>query len=259
VSDAIEVQQDGNIAEVVFDRPPVNAVSSGVYRELAAVFGDLSSRTDVDVVVVRSGNPRIFCAGADIKEVQAIVESETTAADEQRQALAREAYDRIVNCAQPTIAVVNGPALGAGAVLAACCDVRYASASATIGVPEIKVGRCGGGRHLMRLVSQGVVREMYFTGDALPADEAFRVGLFNRVFPEGKELEAARELARRIGAKSPTALRLAKEALNRAEGLPLDEGYAVEQEYTIRLGRSPDAVEAARAFLEKRDPVWVRP
>jgi enoyl-CoA hydratase/carnithine racemase len=193
-----------------------------------------------------------------MNEVAEQVNSDSDEGLIRQQALARAAYEAVTTCAQPTIVVINGPALGAGAVLAACCDIRYASTAATIGLPEINVGRCGGGRHLMRFAPNGIVREMYFTGEALTADEARDVGLVNKTFAPGRELAAARLLAHRIGAQSPFALRMAKEALNGAEPLPVAEGYALEQQYTIRLGRSPDAVEAARAFLEKRRPEWNR-
>ena len=108
------------------------------------------------------------------------------------------------------ITVIDGPALGAGAVIAACCDIRYASERATIGMPEINVGRCGGGRHMMRLLPQGKMREMYWPAHR-DAQEAYRLGLFERVVPHGTERHAAMELAREIASKSPLALRRAKE------------------------------------------------
>jgi enoyl-CoA hydratase/carnithine racemase len=110
----------------------------------------------------------------------------------------------------------------------------------------------------MRFAPSAVVREMYFTGGPLTAEEALQYGLVNATFEAGTELAAARELAMRIAAKSPVSLRIAKEALNAAEWLPVSEGYALEQTYTLRLARTPDGVEAARAFLEKRDPIWER-
>jgi enoyl-CoA hydratase/carnithine racemase len=249
---------DGNVAEITLDRPPVNAISQAVYRQFIDLFTKISGDGSVDVVLLRSANPRVFCAGVDMNEVVEQVESDSDDQLVRQQGLARAAYEAILTCAQPTIAVINGPALGAGAVIAACCDIRYASTAATLALPEISVGRCGGGRHLMRLTPNGVVREMYFTGDPLTADAACSLGLVNKTFAPGRELSAARELARRIGAQSPIALRMAKQALNGAESLPVAEGYALEQEYTIRLARSADGREAARAFLEKRPPVWDR-
>ncbi|MGW0827379.1 enoyl-CoA hydratase-related protein [Streptomyces sp. NPDC002845] len=245
------------VAEVVLDRPPVNAVTVEMYETLATAFRELSARTDVHAVILRSDG-RLFSAGADIKQpVEAVSASESAA--ERRQRMARTAYEAILDCALPTIAVVNGAALGAGAVLTACCDIRYAATDARFGLPEINAGRCGGGSHLMRLLPQGQVRLMYFTGDPVDAEEAYRIGLVQKVFEPQAVLGEARALAARIAAKSPLGLRLAKQALNEAEDLPVRPGYAAEQVYTLRLGAHPDAAEAARAVLEKRAPVWSWP
>lgn len=254
MSDLVTVEDHGKVAEVVLDHPPVNALSVDLYGELIRVFRSFSSRDDVHAVILRSANERIFCAGADLKEtLPDMVSFEPS--DEYRQRLARTCYEAILDCAVPTIAVVEGLALGAGAVLAACCDIRLASDSARFALPEITVGRCGGGRHLMRLVPQGKVRMMYFTGEPIDAQEAYRVGLVERVHAEGV-LEEARTLAESIASKSPLGLRLAKRALNDAEDMAIRPGYAQEQSYTLKLGRTADAKEAASAVMEKRAPVW---
>jgi enoyl-CoA hydratase len=255
--EGVRVELAGRIAEVVLDRPPVNAFSTDMYSSLAHAFRALSEREDVSVVLVRSASEKVFSAGADVREIQRVVEGGDPELDIRRQRFARELFEAILQGAQPSIAVVNGPALGAGAVVAACCDLRYASTRATIGLPEINVARCGGGRHMMRLLPQGIVRQMYFTGQPLKAAEAAHFGAFNAVLEPGQELEAARAVALTIASKSPLATRLAKQALNGSEPLPVAEGYALEQTFTLRLGGSADAVEAARAFLDKRPPVWV--
>jgi enoyl-CoA hydratase/carnithine racemase len=253
----IRIENEGPIGFVVMDRPPVNAMSTDTYGELADAFRAVSQRDDLSVVLLTSASEKVFCAGADVKELSTLTASGDSRRDEQRQKLAHALFDAILNNRQPVIGVLNGPALGAGAALAACCDIRYASERATIGLPEINVGRCGGGRHMMRLLPQGWVRVLYFTGRPLDAQEAYRLGLFQKVVSHGTERTAAMELAREIAGKSPLALRLAKEALNACEPLPVSEGYALEQTYTLRLAKSEDAKEAARAFTEKRPPVWV--
>jgi enoyl-CoA hydratase/carnithine racemase len=252
----IKISNEGRIGFVTMDRPPVNAMSTEMYGELNDAFQAVSRREDISVVLLVSSSERCFNAGADVKEISAMTAAGDTGRDERRQAIARTMFDSILTNRQPVIAVINGPALGAGAVIAACCDIRYASERATIGMPEINVGRCGGGRHMMRLLPQGKMREMYFTGRPIDAQEAYRLGLFERVVPHGAERNAAMELAREIASKSPLALRLAKEALNSCEPLPISEGYALEQTFTLRLARSEDAKEATRAFMEKRAPVW---
>lgn len=256
--DGVHVETGGLVAEVILDRPPVNAISTGMYESLIAVFRRLSVREDINVVILRSANERIFSAGADIRQTTD-APSVAESANEYRQRLAHTCYDAILDCAVPTIAVVNGAALGAGTVLAACCDIRVASAGARLGLPEINAGRCGGGRHLMRLIPQGKTRLMYFTGEPIDAGEAHRIELVQAVCEPGTELGYARELASRIAAKSPYGLRLAKRALNECEWMDVSDGYAQEQIYTLRLNEHPDAQEAARAVLERRAPVWQWP
>jgi enoyl-CoA hydratase len=251
----VNVVEAGRYAEVVLDRPPVNAVSRGMYSELILVFRALSARTDVHAVLLRSANEKIFSAGADIRETPEDP-GDYEPGDEYRQRLARTCYEAILDCALPTIALVNGPALGAGAALAACCDIRVAAESARIGLPEINVGRCGGGRYLARLVGQGTVRMMYFTGEPIDAQQALAQQIVQAVHPDSAALEQARAFVDTIARKSPYGLRQAKQALNDCEDMELRAGYAREQQYTIRLGRTPDAAEASRAVIEKRDPVW---
>ena len=257
-SNGIYLNITGQIAEVVLDRAPVNAVSTGMYEELISAFRGLSRRQDVHAAVLRSANERMFSAGADIREATSSPSCAETP-DEYRQRLAKMCYDAILDCAIPTIAAVNGYALGAGAVLAACCDIRYAAVDAQIGLPEINAGRCGGGRHLMRLIPQGKTRLMYFTGEPVDAAEALRVGLVERVCEPDSLLPEVRALAAKIAGKSPLGLRLAKRALNDSESMPVREGYAREQTYTLRLAQTADAAEAASAVLEKRAPRWSWP
>lgn len=254
-SSGVTTVVSGNVAEVVLDRPPVNAISAEMYVALIRAFSDLSARDDVHAVILRSDLERGFSAGADIRE-QLKAPSTTESADEYRQRLARTCYETILDCAQPTIAVVHGFALGAGSVIPACCDIRIGAVGARIGLPEIDAGRCGGGRHLMRLVPQGTTRLLYFTGEPMDAAEAHRVGYLQAVHPVEDLLEQARALADRIAAKSPYGLRLAKRALNEAESMDVRSGYRHEQQYTLRLAAHPDAAEAAAATLEGRPPRW---
>jgi enoyl-CoA hydratase len=141
--------------------------------------------------------------------------------------------------------------------LAVNCDIRIASERATFALPEINVGRCGGGRFVGRLVSQGMMRMMFFTGKAIDAAEAFRIGLVEKVVPSGKLESTVFELADLIAGKSPLGLRLGKRSLNESEDLPVHEGYIVEQGYSTKLLATEDAREAARAVLEKREPRFV--
>lgn len=256
--DGVSMQVRDGVAEVVLDRPPVNAITANMYLALTEAFEHLSTRTDVRVVILRSDVDRGFSAGADIREhLEAPTPDEP--ADEYRQRLARTCYEAILDCVVPTIAVVHGFVLGAGTVLGACCDIRIGAQDARIGLPEIDAGRCGGGRHLMRLIPQGAVRLLYFTGEPMDADEAHRLGYLQAVHPREHVVGEAHALAARIAAKSPLGVRLAKQALDEAEPLDVKEGYRREQAYTLRLGRHPDAAEAVASNLEGRPPRWTWP
>jgi enoyl-CoA hydratase len=253
----VHVRVTDRIATLTMDRPPVNALSSAMYVALAGTLDELAADRGVSVVVLASAGSRAFCAGADVNELASLTGAAAAAADSRRQQTARGVFDALLDLPQPTIAAVDGPAIGAGAVLASCCDIRLATTAAWFQLPEVDVGRCGGGRHLMRHLPQTVVRRMFFTGQPLGAATAAAHG-FVELVPEGTEvLTEADAVARVIAAKSPIALRLGKQALNAAEGLPVKPGYALEQEYTLRLARSADAQEALVARRENRAPRFV--
>jgi enoyl-CoA hydratase/carnithine racemase len=244
------------IAVVTLNRPPVNALTVSGYREITAAFTQISGRPDISVAVLRSALATVFCAGADVKDLEHNLAAGNTTYDEDRQAAAMDLFQAIMHCPVPVIGCVNRTALGAGTVMLACCDFRVASDRAQIGLTEINVGRCGGGRHLSRILPQGWVRRMYFTGQPLSAADAYRLGAFEEIAPDGSEFDRAMEIAREIASKSPVAIRIGKEALDAAEEEPVEEGYRLEQACTLRLGATADAQEALAAFREKRAPVW---
>jgi enoyl-CoA hydratase len=240
------------IVTVTLARPPVNALSTDAYHQIRDAFIALAGQDETKVVVLRSELDRVFCAGADLNELRAIAEGRGLVSDVSRQRVARQMLDAIYGLPQVTIAAVNGPAIGAGAALISVCDIRLGTSRASIALPEINVGRCGGARHWMRLLPQGIVREMYFTGQPLSSEDALRLGVYNRVVPPEELEEAAMDLAGTIAAKGPRALRLAKEALNGCEELPLSAGYAYEQMFTLRLGETQEARDTLRAALDAR-------
>lgn len=250
----VRVEIADRIAVVTLDRPPVNALSSGFYEEIGDTLDRIGADQAVSVAVLRSASPRAFCAGADVTELAALSGADAEQADTRRQQLARRVFGQLLDLPQPSIAVLDGPAIGAGAVIASCADMRMGSPRASFSLPEVAVGRCGGGRHLMRHLPQGVVRRMFFTARPLPSEEARRYGLLDAVYNRAELDEAAMARAREIAAHSPLALRLGKAALNESEHLPVQDGYAVEQQYTLRLARSADAREALAARREKRAP-----
>jgi enoyl-CoA hydratase len=254
VSGQVLIEIADRVAAVTLDRPPVNALSSGFYTELGAVLERVGADPEVSVMVLLSASTRAFCAGADVTELAALSGADAEDADTRRQELARRVFGHLLNLPQPSIAVLDGPAIGAGAVIASCADMRMGSPRASFVLPEVSVGRCGGGRHMMRHLPQGVVRRMFFTGQPLSSEEALRFGLLDSVHDSAELAGAAMARARDIAANSPLALRLGKAALNESEALPVQEGYAVEQGYTLQLARTADAREALAARREKRAP-----
>jgi len=247
--------QDG-VALVTLDRPDVlNAMNSQMRTELFEIFTRLRMDESVKVVVVTGGGDRAFSAGADIRE---FLEPPTpTRFRESRKRLDfRSEMDR---CPQPIIAAIRGFALGGGLEFALACDIRVAAEDAQLGLTEINLAIIPGGggtQRLPRLVGRGKALEMILTGMRVPAAEALRIGLVERVVPVAQLMAAAQGLARDIAAKAPIALRYAKEAVVSGLGLPLQDGIRLENDLATLLRTTEDRVEGARAFVEKRKPKW---
>jgi enoyl-CoA hydratase len=249
----IVVERSNKVVTVTLDWPPVNTLTLERYQKIADTFNAIATMPDVNCVILTARGTRAFCAGLDLQEFLAA----TVGQDPARAAVVRATFKSIRHCPVPVIAAVNGPAIGAGVVLAAVCDIRIASEGATFAMAEINVGRCGGGAHMGRLISQGMLRLMYFTGEPISAWEAHRSGFVQHVVVPRRLMPAAAEIGDIIAQKSPLGLRMAKEALNRVENMPVDDGYELEQSYSTKLMGTEDAREAARAVAEKRSPVFV--
>jgi len=244
--------RDG-IALLTLNRPPLNLFDTKAWTELIGVLGELGEKPEeVRVLIVTGAGEKAFSCGADLREAQKVRENPELA--EPRNASVRNFGIALETFPQPTIAAVNGLAVGAGLWTTLHCDLRIASERATFSMPEIKVGALGGTRAMQRFIPQGLVREMFFTGDPIDAHEAYRVGLVGRVVPHDKLMDEAFALARRMSRHSPLALRLAKQMMRESEVMPLHEGYAHEQTFTTKLRASGDAQEALKAFFEKRRP-----
>ena len=253
-SQNLRVAVDAHVAVVTLDRPPVNALDMATLAEIHETFTHVAEDWDVRAVVFASASERAFCAGVDIKPRDQNASDEPRDTDRMR--IARESMWAILDCPVPVIAAVNGPALGGGLAYAACCDIIVASERASFGCPEVDVGLLGAGSHLARMVGPYRMRELYYTARRVPAREMYELGGISRVVPHDSLMDEALSIAGEIASKSPPAIRLAKEALNRVEDLPLKEAYRTEQDYTARLSAYEDSAEAKRAFLEKREPVF---
>ena len=249
---SIRIERSGAVARVTMDRPPVNALTLADYEALTEAFEEIGGDPTINCVVFTGAGSKAFCAGKDLHEfVSARLED-----DEANAVIIRRTFATIRHCPVPVIAAINGPALGAGCVLAAVSDIRLSVPTATFGLPDINIGRCGGTAHVGRLVKQGMLRRMVFTGRPIKAPMALVTGLVDELVDPAKLLDTAHALADDIAQKAPLGLRLGKESMNAAEFLPVDEGYALEQTYSTKLMATEDAREAVRAVVEKRAPVF---
>lgn len=243
-----------SIATVTMSRPPVNALSREIREELLHMFDDLSDREDVRVIVL-TGSTRSFSAGADIKERAGLV---AAPGDYRRlNRLVREVFYAIMDCPKPVIAALSGPALGAGFALALSCDMIIADEDTFCAMPEVDVGLAGGAKFLQRHFTPTMARRLLLTGRRITTAELYRLGVVDELRPADELMPAALALAAELAAKSPLAIQLIKDSFNLVENLTLRDGYRFEQDMTTKLGRTEDAQEAKRAFVEKRQPVFV--
>ncbi|HKP52408.1 MAG TPA: enoyl-CoA hydratase-related protein [Chloroflexia bacterium] len=247
----IKFIREAPIAIIQLNRPQVlNALNLQVMDEVLASLDELERDEEIRCVVI-TGNERAFAAGADIKEMA----DATTVEMLERDQFAK--WDRIRRFKKPLIAAVSGYALGGGNELAMLCDMIVASETAQFGQPEIKIGvmpGAGGTQRLTRAVGKAVAMEMVLAGRMLSAKEALQYGLVNRVVPIEFYLEEAKRLASQIAKMGPIALQLAKEAVNKAFDVPLQEGLLFERKNFYTLFSTEDQKEGMLAFVEKRDP-----
>jgi enoyl-CoA hydratase len=253
---AVRVEIADHVATVTIDRPPVNAVDPATLEALGETFRVLGEDRDVRVAVLTGAGTRAFVGGADLRAIDSDRTAGRPGPQLDRGLIAREAFWAITDCAVPVIAAVNGPAIGAGLALAAVCDIILASETATFGTTEINVGLLGASAHLSLMVGRHKARELFFTGELISAEELHRLGVIRKVVSPDDLMTEAGALAASLAQKSPIALRLAKESMNRVEFLPLEEAYRIEQDYTARLLGFEDSAEARQAYLDKRDPEW---
>lgn len=244
---------NSGIAELVLEHPPVNALDSAGWHALADEIERLGTLPEVHVVVIRAEG-RGFCAGVDIKELDAHPERivDVNAGN-------YRTFESIHRNPMPVILAVHGFVLGGGIGMAGAADIVVASDCASFGVPEVDRGAMGGGAHLQRLFGVQKVRMMYFTGDAIDAVEAHRLGAVERVVPKAQLRDAALEIAAKIASKSPEMIRLAKESLNGIEDGNLEDKYRWEQGFTLQAYMSQDSAETRRAFVEKRGAQFDQP
>ena len=238
---------DNGVAELVFNRPPVNAFDCQGWADIASSIEALGRDANVRVIVIRAEG-RGFCAGVDIKELAA--DGNLIVAVNKGN---YDSFKAIHRNPKPVIVAVHGFVLGGGIGICGAADIIVASECATFGVPEVDRGAMGGGAHLQRLFPVQKVRHMYVTGEPIDAAEAWRLGAVERVVKREELRDAALQIAHTIATKSPAMIALAKEALTGIEDGNLEDKYRWEQGFTLEAYRSLDSQEARNSFVEKRD------
>ena len=246
----------GHVAELALDRPEaMNAVSTEMARDLAAACAELSADETVRCVVVTSTSPKAFCVGADLKERNSFTDADLMA----QRPVARAAYGGVLNLPVPSLAVVEGYALGGGLEIALSCDLIIAGEGAVVGLPEVSVGVIpgGGGTQLLtRRVGWSRAAGMIFTARRMPATEAGALGVVDEVVAAGTARDRAMEIAVQVATNSPVGLRSAKRAMRLGADVDLVTGLEVEDACWRATAFSGDRKEGVAAFAEKRLPAW---
>lgn len=248
-------ERDGAIATITLNNPPMNAVSQQLARELKECVEEIAADKEVVVVIVTGAGDRAFCAGADIKEFPNFLNANSRQFVEN----IHESINALDDLPKPTIAAINGWALGGGLEIAMACDLRVAAENAQMGQPEIKLGVIPGGggtQRLTRLIGEPWAKEINFTGDPITAADAYRLGLVNRIVPRGEAYQVARGLAETIAARSGAALALIKRAMDEGIDKSLKDGLKVERDRFVESFRLEDAREGVDAFINKRPPAF---
>jgi enoyl-CoA hydratase len=249
VDKGVEVKVDSHIAEVVINRPPVNALARHTYRQISEAFDSFADDDAVRTVILTGAGSKAFCAGRDIKDLQKERLEDTPSSRIGDPYFAtREAFWSVRHCVVPVICAVNGPAVGAGVALVAVSDVAVAAEHATFALTEINVGVLGAASFAQWLVGPGKARRMFFTGEQVPAEEMYRLGGLDKVVPAAELMAEAYGLAEAIASKNPIAMRMAKASIVRSDGLPLEAAYQTEQDYTRHLSSYQESSDAIRAF-----------
>ena len=247
----ISYKQENFIGIVTIERPEaLNALNSQVLDELSATFAGINLETTRVVLLTGSGS-KSFVAGADIAEMSTLNSDEGTKFGYK----GNEIFRKIETFPLPVIAVINGFALGGGCELAMSCDFRICSENAIFGQPEVGLGITpgfGGTQRLARLIGLGKAKEMIYTARNIKADEAYRIGLVNKVVALEDLMNEAKKMASNIIANAPVAVKLCKDAINRGMQVGIDEAVMIEAEDFGKCFATEDQTEGMTAFLERR-------
>ncbi len=250
----IRLDADGAVAVLTIDNPPHNQLTHPMRVRIGDLAAQLAGMPGVRTVVLAGAGDRAFSAGSDLRDLPA-----DAAASMRRTRAEHDAYRQFQHLPQPVVAALHGQVMGAGLELALACDLRVADRAARLGLPEVGLGlfpACGGTQRLPRLIGAARAKELLLLGRPVDAEEALRLGLVNRVVPEGTARAAALELARTIADLPGLAVRAIKEAVDGGLEDGAERGEELERELIARLHGSHDAREGVRAFLEDRTPCF---
>jgi enoyl-CoA hydratase/carnithine racemase len=249
VGELVRVEVDQAVATIRLDRPPMNALSAAVQDEIALAARQVSADPAVRAVILYGG-PKVFAAGADVKEMSELGYAEMAATGSRR---LQDTFIAVARIGKPVIAAVTGYALGGGLELALCADFRVLGQGAKVGQPEILLGiipGAGGTQRLPRLIGPARAKDLIFSGRFADAAEALAIGLADKVVPDDEVYDAARAMAARYAGGPALALRAAKEAVDRGLEADLDTGLEIERLSFAGLFATQDARAGMRSFVE---------
>jgi enoyl-CoA hydratase/carnithine racemase len=240
------------VAEIALANGPLNLVTRTLLRQLNAALSEVVARPDIRCLIVHGGSARAFCAGSDISEFAHLRHD----ASEQKILFEDMVLRNLARLPMPSIAALDGPALGGGLELALACDLRVVRRGVKLGLTESRLGGLAGSGsvRLTRLVGPARAKELLFTGEPIAAEQALAWGIVNRVVDDGSALDGARQLAATIVARGPVSNRLAKSLVDAAQDLPLDAGLSLSTAAQQKIFESDDLHEGVAAFFAKRVP-----
>lgn len=250
---AINYEKEGRIATITIDRPEaMNAMNVQAWQELHEALIKFRDDPEVWVGIITGSGEKAFCAGADIKDLLPFLKK-----NRDTPWSVPPTHMRGLDLWKPLVAAINGLALGGGLEIALGCDIRIASENARLGVPEVTLGLIpgwGGTQRLPRMIPWCKAAEMLLMGKPIDAQEAYRIGLVNKVVPLAELMTTAKEWANALCRSGPLAVRAAKEAMIRGTSMPLEEGLRLENALFAYVLSTEDYIEGSTAFMEKRRP-----
>jgi enoyl-CoA hydratase len=253
----LEVDEESGVALLTINRADkLNALNRTLLSELSLALDEVAEDERVRALVITGAGSKAFVAGADIAEIAALEDDE---AGVEFARYGQGIFSQIERLPIPVIMAINGYALGGGCELALAGDMRIASENAQLGQPEVNLGVIpgyGGTQRLARIIGRDRAKSLIFTGERVGAEEAYRLGLVDRIVPQAELVDEAIKVARNLAGKAPRAIALAKMAINEGISLPLDEAIELEAQLFGQAAATQDRREGATAFLEKRQPKW---